>query len=141
MFCHCVIVIFFFCKQKTAYDMRISDWSSDVCSSDLLHAEARCGLAVILRIEAVDFGAEFHPSHVAQAHDGPAFGGAQADVAELLRRLQARLDRDGCVELLFLGRRTDRKSGVEGKSVSGRVDLGGRRVIKKKIKNVKKYDK
>src|SRR3546814_2263520 len=26
---------FFFCKQKTAYEMRISDWSSDVCSSDL----------------------------------------------------------------------------------------------------------
>src|SRR3546814_2803796 len=32
---------FFFFKQKTAYEMRISDWSSDVCSSDLL--------AVILR--------------------------------------------------------------------------------------------
>src|SRR3546814_13243037 len=29
-------VLFFFFKQKTAYDMRISDWSSDVCSSDLL---------------------------------------------------------------------------------------------------------
>src|SRR3546814_6413502 len=28
--------VFFFCKQKTAYEMRISDWSSDVCSSDLL---------------------------------------------------------------------------------------------------------
>src|SRR3546814_8552478 len=27
--------VFFFFKQKTAYDMRISDWSSDVCSSDL----------------------------------------------------------------------------------------------------------
>src|SRR3546814_1649913 len=27
---------FLFCKQKTAYEMRISDWSSDVCSSDLL---------------------------------------------------------------------------------------------------------
>src|SRR3546814_9611894 len=27
--------MFFFCKQKTAYDVRISDWSSDVCSSDL----------------------------------------------------------------------------------------------------------
>src|SRR3546814_1202483 len=27
--------LFFFCKQKTAYEMRISDWSSDVCSSDL----------------------------------------------------------------------------------------------------------
>src|SRR3546814_1365405 len=29
------IFIFFFFKQKTAYEMRISDWSSDVCSSDL----------------------------------------------------------------------------------------------------------
>src|SRR3546814_4676244 len=28
---------FFFFKQKTAYEMRISDWSSDVCSSDLSH--------------------------------------------------------------------------------------------------------
>src|SRR3546814_4416819 len=30
-----MLVIFFFFKQKTAYEMRISDWSSDVCSSDL----------------------------------------------------------------------------------------------------------
>src|SRR3546814_16048549 len=30
-----MVVVFFF-KQKTAYEMRISDWSSDVCSSDLL---------------------------------------------------------------------------------------------------------
>src|SRR3546814_1831228 len=30
-----IIVFFFFFKQKTAYEMRISDWSSDVCSSDL----------------------------------------------------------------------------------------------------------
>src|SRR3546814_1247323 len=29
------MVYFFFFKQKTAYEMRISDWSSDVCSSDL----------------------------------------------------------------------------------------------------------
>src|SRR3546814_7574791 len=28
-------MLLFFCKQKTAYEMRISDWSSDVCSSDL----------------------------------------------------------------------------------------------------------
>src|SRR3546814_12645780 len=33
----CVCVFFFF-KQKTAYEMRISDWSSDVCSSDLLRS-------------------------------------------------------------------------------------------------------
>src|SRR3546814_6997173 len=33
--CCCFISFFFFFKQKTAYEMRISDWSSDVCSSDL----------------------------------------------------------------------------------------------------------
>src|SRR3546814_9016841 len=31
-------MFFFFFKQKTAYEMRISDWSSDVCSSDLVHS-------------------------------------------------------------------------------------------------------
>src|SRR3546814_10884047 len=30
-----MVLFFFFYKQKTAYEMRISDWSSDVCSSDL----------------------------------------------------------------------------------------------------------
>src|SRR3546814_1114696 len=38
--------ILFFFKQKTAYDMRISDWSSDVCSSDLIRIEA-LGLAAL----------------------------------------------------------------------------------------------
>src|SRR3546814_4777016 len=33
-------IFFFFFKQKTAYEMRISDWSSDVCSSDLASADA-----------------------------------------------------------------------------------------------------
>src|SRR3546814_2796133 len=33
-----LLLFFFFFKQKTAYEMRISDWSSDVCSSDLLPA-------------------------------------------------------------------------------------------------------
>src|SRR3546814_3943298 len=31
----CILLLFFFCKQKTAYEMRIRDWSSDVFSSDL----------------------------------------------------------------------------------------------------------
>src|SRR3546814_1664726 len=34
-------MLFFFFKQKTAYEMRISDWSSDVCSSDLDALKAR----------------------------------------------------------------------------------------------------
>src|SRR3546814_8684622 len=35
MICRICDFCFFFFKQKTAYEMRISDWSSDVCSSDL----------------------------------------------------------------------------------------------------------
>src|SRR3546814_7678325 len=35
------MVLFFFFKQKTAYEMRISDWSSDVCSSDLIWGQDR----------------------------------------------------------------------------------------------------
>src|SRR3546814_5527293 len=35
MNCCMFVLCFFFFKQKTAYEMRISDWSSDVCSSDL----------------------------------------------------------------------------------------------------------
>src|SRR3546814_8354925 len=37
--------MFFFFKQKTAYEMRISDWSSDVCSSDLTKM---CGERIVL---------------------------------------------------------------------------------------------
>src|SRR3546814_1724982 len=38
IFLYRFVVCFFFFKQKTAYELRISDWSSDVCSSDLGHA-------------------------------------------------------------------------------------------------------
>src|SRR3546814_7869876 len=48
-------MIFFFFKQKTAYEMRISDWSSDVCSSDLAHH--------LDDVEALDF-VEHHRRHV-----------------------------------------------------------------------------
>src|SRR3546814_18917026 len=48
--------LFFFFKQKTAYEMRISDWSSDVCSSDLMIAAVRINLVHHLdqRIVACD---------------------------------------------------------------------------------------
>src|SRR3546814_4731491 len=50
--------VFFFFKQKTAYEMRISDWSSDVCSSDLYVARyhiQRSGLAAAVGADqAVD---------------------------------------------------------------------------------------
>src|SRR3546814_2273144 len=39
-------LVFFFFKQKTAYEMRISDWSSDVCSSDLRAAALAFGASL-----------------------------------------------------------------------------------------------
>src|SRR3546814_277416 len=39
-----VMCVFFFFKQKTAYEMRISDWSSDVCSSDLVESAVQCDI-------------------------------------------------------------------------------------------------
>src|SRR3546814_293407 len=41
LICLDLVALFFFFKQKTAYEMRISDWSSDVCSSDLFRGRLR----------------------------------------------------------------------------------------------------
>src|SRR3546814_10028045 len=59
--------LFFFFKQKTAYEMRISDWSSDVCSSDLrrrqrarghdvLDADAGAAAVEVFEVAGVDVG-------------------------------------------------------------------------------------
>src|SRR3546814_5640083 len=50
-------VCFFFFKQKTAYEMRISDWSSDVCSSDLGH---RQNVEAAVAVEHVDDAVLIH---------------------------------------------------------------------------------
>src|SRR3546814_824494 len=58
-----VVCDIFFFKQKTAYEMRISDWSSDVCSSDLAadrrFNQTRAGLAAFQRLERRCGGAAF----------------------------------------------------------------------------------
>src|SRR3546814_16125554 len=93
--------------------MRISDWSSDVCSSDLA-GDAHCD-ADIGRLER---------GRVVDAIAGHRHGHTIAlqglDDAQLVLGIDTRVHRE------------DRKSAVEGKSVSVRVDLGGRRIIKKK---------
>src|SRR3546814_11804066 len=45
----CFTLVLFFFKQKTAYEMRISDWSSDVCSSDLTTADNLRGQGPTIR--------------------------------------------------------------------------------------------
>src|SRR3546814_3117567 len=52
----CVCVFFFFFKQKTAYEMRISDWSSGVCSSDLVRQLAAKYDDIIIDVGGRDTG-------------------------------------------------------------------------------------
>src|SRR3546814_16552922 len=117
----------------TAYEVRISDWSSDVCSSDLEadvagapHVGAaaelgRIGLAATRGIAAA------HRQHAHLAAVLLAEEGERAGLDRLFRRHEAGLD---------LGIGADavvgRKSVVRGKSVSVRLDIGGRRNNKKK---------
>src|SRR3546814_1277815 len=81
--------MFFFFKQKTAYDVRISDWSSDVCSSDL-------GLTTVLigRIAEFEQDANFVQRHV-----------QRAAVADERKTLGMRLVVDPVVAFAARGRR------------------------------------
>src|SRR3546814_17617073 len=102
--------VFFFFKQKTAYEMRISDWSSDVCSSDL--HRRRSGHDGGGRGRVLQGGAG-HPRQDGDAGRGRAWlceGGPAGDHAVRTR-----------------GDAGDRKCVVEGTRVSVGGDLGGRR--------------
>src|SRR3546814_11070170 len=109
--------------QKTAYEMRISDWSSDVCSSDLLVAG-----------KVLPTSRDAYRAIIARLVED----GAQAVIL-------------GCTEIMLLVRPEDsqvpifdttaihaaaaiaRKSAVQGKSVSVRVYLGVAGIIKKTL--------
>src|SRR3546814_15953163 len=115
--------MFFFFKQKTAYEMRISDWSSDVCSSDLPSI-------------GHDFAGHDADSAGASHQSGRGSGDHGRARLRLLQHLRpsasARpMSNTAVLENALLPLSPDRKSVVQGKSVSVRVDLGGRRIIKK----------
>src|SRR3546814_1175314 len=57
-----IVLCFFFFKQKTAYEMRISDWSSDVCSSDLFGVRAPIAGTLPVREASAPSGADAAPS-------------------------------------------------------------------------------
>src|SRR3546814_1498863 len=48
------LFVFFFFKQKTAYEVRISDWSSDVCSSDLFDRLRQFVGGLVARVDGAD---------------------------------------------------------------------------------------
>src|SRR3546814_12026435 len=126
----CLTSLFiFFVKQKTAYEMRISDWSSDVCSSDLAwHPLGRFEQLP----KAVDSAALSHAAFADVARHA-ASNGWQAD--QLLIDVTSGFE--GAQDLFAIARAegvrptlpVDRKSVVQGKRVAVRVDLGVRRSI------------
>src|SRR3546814_13311529 len=65
------LFLFFFFKQKTAYEMRISDWSSDVCSSDLWRILCTTG-AQSGDLSLHDLISTGSPDHAAAAIGGDA---------------------------------------------------------------------
>src|SRR3546814_14041009 len=128
-----VVLFVFFFKQKTAYEMRISDWSSDVCSSDLDDdGDAAGAVAFVAHLFIVGVvlaaGRTLDgPLDVVLRHVGLARGQDGAPQARILVRLrQARPGRDHD----FLGRprkllgSLDRKRDGWGSGVSVSVDLG-----------------
>src|SRR3546814_12947682 len=110
--------------------MRISDWSSDVCSSDLpsgSYIRVRSGLppAPIVRSLALGVVA------LTLVWIFGLFFIERQDVSEYFRWYVVHYWVEGVWEVIHIAL-VDRKSVVSGKSVSVRVDLGGRRSIKKK---------
>src|SRR3546814_7052003 len=96
-------MIFFF-KQKTAYEMRISDWSSDVCSSDLGSRVQTVALGDRLVGVGIDLGEGEILELVLQLMHAHALGqrridlhGLDGDAAALLRRSEERRVGKECV--------------------------------------------
>src|SRR3546814_20017238 len=102
--------------------MRISDWSSDVCSSDL-------DLGKVERVETIILR-----SRIGHDLDGkrPARIIAASDCVEQVAAVEIGIVTGHATGLRIAEEFQDRKSVVKGKSVSVRVDLGCRRIIKKK---------
>src|SRR3546814_18334071 len=108
--------------------MRISDWSSDVCSSDL-NVEYFVDVASDYRSDFIVFPELFTLQLLAYEKEHLTPMEAIDRLTEHTPKLTAELSR---MALRYNINIIDRKSVVKGKSVSVRVDLGGRRSIKKK---------
>src|SRR3546814_15065361 len=101
--------------------MRISDWSSDVCSSDLSEDRA-IGVGDVLKRGTTEDALAERGDHRAALHDRAHFHAAG----------RATILLDHATVLRHVDKAADRKSVGSGKSVSVRVDPGGRRFSKKK---------
>src|SRR3546814_7475343 len=113
-----VCLVFFF-KHKTADEMRISDWSADVCSSDLFGGGDQAALRMVPADQGLVTGNGPGLQRTLRLVQQPQFAVGHG-MGQVVGQLAA-----GPGAL-------DRKSVAEGTSVSVRVDTGGRRLIEKK---------
>src|SRR3546814_1952134 len=116
-------VLLFFIKQKTAYEMRISDWSSDVCSSDLIYKSPSAAGSAVMG---------------GTACNGWRFWSLEGEEAAPKERApkapnEPRAARPKPARGTPAAPTIDRKSVLKGNSVQVRVELGGRRIVKKTI--------
>src|SRR3546814_15167190 len=122
-------------KQKTAYEMRISDWSSDVCSSDLsdiisIHCPHNPETHELMDARRIGL---LEPS----AYVINTSRGVIVDEGALVEALEAqRIAGAGLDVYRHEPEIEDRKSVVEGKGVPVRVNVGGSRNIKKKKREI-----
>src|SRR3546814_18280977 len=99
------LLLFFFFKQKTAYEMRISDWSSDVCSSDLRPVHRPRNFTSSSRGTVTS----------TRPVDSENSAAAASTPSRSMISVSHKIGRASCRERVL----------------SVRVDLGGRRIIKK----------
>src|SRR3546814_11322843 len=118
-----MISLIFFVNQESAYERRISDWISDVCSSDRHEGE----LAAIEDLPAAACSRDLCAAHIVR--DGRTWtllatrSRHYVDYGPLARACAA-------ADIVVGDRTRDRTSVLEGKSVAVSVYLGGRRIIK-----------
>src|SRR3546814_8448480 len=115
--------MFFFFKQKTAYEMRISDWSSDVCSSDFMTESPTTPILVQRRVMV---GGD------SLTDAQPAFDGRTGEPVVNFRFDSTGGRTFGEVTRNNVGKRSEERR--VGKECVLRVDLGGRRTITNKKK-------
>src|SRR3546814_12705675 len=123
-----MFISFVFCKQKTAYDLRISDWSADVCSSNLKidprsfeEGVDRVSTIATEKTRAVKMALD--KDKITLSVTSPENVTAAAEVPGDYTSL--------AFEIGFNSRYLARQSVVKGKRVSVRVDLADRRIMNK----------
>src|SRR3546814_3108169 len=116
-----MLSVFFFFKQKTAYEMRISDWSSDVCSSDLL------GAGRIGRVHAINIAGHARSQLIAvSAVDADAAQSLAGEHGARVGSTEAILG-DTSIDAVLIATSTDTHSDlIERATAAGKAVQSGR---------------